>query len=95
MNKRIRHKVAKKKLLAEQARARAVQILGRIFADEILHTMQRPSFVSGTNEDWLRWDNAQHPHWIRTSWGGKTKCLLRFDPTPDMDKQTLDKQHSR
>jgi len=69
MNKRLK----KKKLKYERARKEAIKRFGRalgpIFTTEIVNTMSRPGFCTGTPEEFMKWDNQQHPHWTRTSWG--------------------------
>jgi len=69
MKKRLRKKLAKKKAALEFRGD--FSKLGKVISDEIMLTMARPSWLTGTAEEWLAYDNLCHPHWVRTSWGSK------------------------
>lgn len=74
MKKRQRKKNAKKKLERQRRVGRLGEALGPIFAEAIISTMEQPSWITGTPEQWLKWDNAQH--WVRTSWGSRPPATL-------------------
>ena len=71
MKKRLRKKIAKQQKQRAERVHQLGEALGPIFADEILLELQRPSSLSGTEEEFLEWDNLRHPHWTRTSWGSR------------------------
>lgn len=89
MNKRAKKKKEKQRRLYEESRKGGFEKLGAVISDAIFSTMSRPSRLTGTDEEWLEWDNSQHPHWTRTSWGGKTQSILKFTPIEE-DNAPLD-----
>ena len=65
MNKRQRKKKAKKAAERQRQIHLGFQEIGHIFADEILYQMGKPSMFC-SKEEWITWDNTQHPWWVRT-----------------------------